>query len=386
MRIALRTSGGRGEYELAGRQASIASSDLFGLNLQFQLAPDLTINSRSAAHLTQGKPRIRLDDARTDQHAYRVFAGALLLPPPRRELRLASDDDDFIRDKRFVISDIDVDVVSRSASDVWLRPTKLYLSNASGLVRSVVVAERMALVFAIWEAARTEAGTLADLVRVHELAVHAGEHVDIARAGTALREYFATDGDILPELTARFDAATANVGVRPDDAVSDDGAEDETDPDDARRREITAWRRQVARTAAGRRFALSVRSLYSDRCAVSGTRLPSLASTGSPGVDAAHILPWAKYDLNSVTNGICLNKLCHWGFDAGVIRLDFSEEDDQYVVSIPDIVAQQSAQAEAELNYFEQFVGPIANDRLPSDRALRPSPQYLARLNREMYP
>lgn len=385
MRIALRTSGGRGEYELAGRQATVANSDLFGLNLQFQLAPDLIIDGRSAADMTQGKPRIRLEDARADQHAYRVFAGVLLLPPPRRELRLTTDGEDFVRDKQYAISDIDVDVVSRSTSQVCLRPTRLYLRNASGLIRSVQVAERMALIHAIWEAARTEAGTLADLVRAHELAAHAGDHADIGRAGTALREYFATDGDILPELATRFDAATAVVGLQPDDSVPDEGFEDETDPDDARRREITKWRKQAARTAAGRKFALNVRALYSDRCAISGVRLPKLDATPSAGVDAAHILPWAKYDLNSVTNGICLNKLCHWGFDAGVIRLDFDEAADRYLISIPGPVAQQAADAGAELGYFEQFVGPIPEERLPSDRALRPSPQYVARLNEEMY-
>ena len=287
MRIALRTSGGRGEYELAGRQTTVANSDLFGLNLQFQLAPDLLIDGRSAAHMTQGKPRIRLDDARSDQHAYRVFAGVLLLPPPRRELRLTGDGEDFVRDKQYAVSDIDVDVVSRSTSQVCLRPTRLYLRNASGLIRSVEVAERMALIHAIWEAARTEAGTLADLVRAHELAAHAGDHADIGRAGTALREYFATDGDILPELTTRFDAATTDVGVQPDDAVPDEGFEDETDPDDARRRKSRsgANRQPAPLPVAG---SLNVRALYSDRCAVSGIRLPKLDAIPSAGVDAAH--------------------------------------------------------------------------------------------------
>lgn len=383
MRIALRTSGGRGEYELAGRQASINNSDLFGLNLCFQLAPDLMIDGRSAAHMTQGKPRIRLEDAHSDHHAYRLFAAVLLLPPPRRELRLASDKDDFVREKQYAISDIDVDVASTSASSAYLRPTKLWLRNSVGVVRGVEVAERMALVHAIWDAARGEDGVLAGLVRQHEDAAHFGDHSAIERAGAALRDYFNTDGDMLDALARRFNAAVDDAPVSDDDEVPDDGVDDETHPDDARRREITKWRKQAARTAAGRKFAAEVRLLYADRCAISGSRLPKLEATTSAGVDAAHILPWAKYDLNSVTNGICLNKLCHWGFDAGVLRLDYA--DDEYIVSIPEAVQEQAGTAGAHLDYFQRLLGPIPAERLPEDPALRPSPQYLARLNEEMY-
>lgn len=385
MRIALRTSGGRGEYELAGRQANIHNSDLFGLNLSYQLAPDLTIDGRSAAQLRDGKPRIRLNNAASDHHAYRLFAAVLLLPPARRELRLTSDSDDFIRAKQYAISDIDVDVAGTSGSTAYLRPTKLWLRNSTGLVRGVEVADRMALIHAIWDAAHGEAGTLADLVRAHEHAAYSGDHNAIERAAAALRDYFATDGDILDALAHRFKASVGETEIAEEAEAPDEDAEDETHPDDARRREIAKWRRQAARTAAGRKFALEVRTLYADRCAVSGARLPKLEATASAGVDAAHILPWAKYDLNSVTNGICLNKLCHWGFDAGVIRLDYAESNEQYIVSIPNEVSEQAQQVGVQLEYFKQFLGPIPEDRLPEDPALRPSPQYLTRLNEEMY-
>lgn len=41
MRIALRTSGGRGEYELAGRQGPVGVANLFDLDLRFELTPEI---------------------------------------------------------------------------------------------------------------------------------------------------------------------------------------------------------------------------------------------------------------------------------------------------------------------------------------------------------
>lgn len=41
MRIALRTSGGRGEYELAGKQGEIAASSLFDHPLLYELTPEI---------------------------------------------------------------------------------------------------------------------------------------------------------------------------------------------------------------------------------------------------------------------------------------------------------------------------------------------------------
>ena len=38
-------------------------------------------------------------------------------------------------------------------------------------------------------------------------------------------------------------------------------------------------------------------------------------------MDAAHILPWAGYDLDVVSNGLCFCKHHHWAFDEGLILL-----------------------------------------------------------------
>lgn len=386
MRIALRTSGGRGEYELAGHQARIRASDLFGQRLDFELTPEITIPGGQAAHRVQGKPRIRLDNQATSRHAYRLLAAVLLLPRPKRELRTTSTGADFVRDHQYAVTGIDVDVVKSSASVADLRPTTLWLENASGLVRSVNVPQRMATVQAVWEAARDRTSELAALIKAHETAVIDGDHRGIEKAATALQAKLTTDGDVVDELAAAVGAEveTTAVGLTTG-AVPISGEEDETDPDDARRQVVAEWRKSVSRGASGRDFSQRVRAAYKNRCLLSGTELPKLPHTLSPGVDGAHILPWARYDLNSVTNGLCLNKLCHWAFDAGLIRIDYDDAAGQYIASIPTRVTVEAGPAGLALGYFERLVGPVSDDRLPADSALRPSATYLARLNKEMY-
>jgi hypothetical protein len=385
VRIALRTSGGRGEYELAGHQASIAGASLLDKQLDFQLSPELVIAGHQTARHRQGKPRIRLDEP-SALHAYRFLTGALLLPKPKREKAATSTVADFVHDNMYSITGIDVDVVDAGASSVLLRPTTLWLENAAGLVRGIDVTERMALVQAIWDVARSQNSPLAEQVRAHEAAVLGGDHKEIEKAGSELRIMLPGDGDPIEPLARELGA---DVGV---EAValgsiahefSEEGEQDETDPAEAARRAVAKWRKSVQRSAQARRFSDRVRLAYGDRCAVSGAHLPKLSSTASPGVEGAHILPWARYELNTLKNGICLNKLCHWAFDAGVIRIDYDAGD--YVVSIPEQVSAAAVLSNMDLGYFEQFVGPIPRERLPADSSHHPSSNYLAQLNTEMY-
>ena len=61
------------------------------------------------------------------------------------------------------------------------------------------------------------------------------------------------------------------------------------------------------------------RSLELDVFGLCGLHLPRTSVNASAGVDAAHILPWADYDLDHVCNGICLCKHHHWAFDEGLL-------------------------------------------------------------------
>jgi HNH endonuclease len=386
LRIALRKSGGRGEYELAGSQGRIKVTDLLNHALLFELTPELRIAGHSEVRLAQGKPRIRLDDPQEFRHAYRILAGVLLLPQPKRALRDTVASWDFLYDGKYAVTDIDVDIAELDKSRVVLRPTKLCLGNVQGFSRSVDFSLRMSQIQSLWDAAQAQEGSLAALVREHEQAVLAGDQRGIIDAAAVIRRELGNAGDSLNELVAHLGTVLQDAAISPSsERASSDGVDDEVEPEDAARRAIAKWRRSVVRSAQGRAFSQRVRAEYQDRCALSGDVLPKLPSTVSAGVDGAHILPWARYELNTISNGICLNKLCHWAFDAGVIRIDFDPSLSEYLVSIPDRVHDEGLPLGMSLDYFASLEGPIPASRLPQDVAKRPSPKYLERLNAEVF-
>ena len=125
-----------------------------------------------------------------------------------------------------------------------------------------------------------------------------------------------------------------------------------------------------------------MRRAYNSTCVICGLHLPATRYNPVPGVDAAHILPWAEYDLDDVSNGLCLCRLHHWAFDENLIVVTF--EEGRYLMGIPDEV-QLGIREEVRLFSLDELlehVGPIPEARLPRERAHRPRPQFLEELNR----
>jgi putative restriction endonuclease len=56
---------------------------------------------------------------------------------------------------------------------------------------------------------------------------------------------------------------------------------------------------------------------YDHRCALCGIRI--VTPDGHTVVDAAHIVPWRDTQNDDIRNGMALCKLCHWGFDKGML-------------------------------------------------------------------
>ena len=385
MRIALRPSGGRGEYELAGRQGDVSVDDVLDRDMVFELTPEISIDGHSAAHRVQGKPRIRLEDPNLYSHACYVLAGVLLMPQPKRKLRETSTDVDFLYDGGYSMTDIDVDVAGIQDDFVGLRPTRLWLGNSIELARSIDIPHRLSQVQTLWDAARSRDSSLAEMVRNHEDAVANGDHRGIKVASAALQAELGTHRDVLDRLVARLGLEAEESAVSSiTNSVPIEVVENDIDPADAARRAVARWRRSVVRTSQGRAFSQRVRTIYSYRCAVSGDVFPKLPHTASAGVDGAHILPWARYELNSPRNGICLNKLCHWAFDAAVIRID-GDAAGRYSISIPERVREEGLPMGMSLDYFTGLEGEIPRERLPADEAQWPSPLYLERLNSELF-
>jgi hypothetical protein len=127
-----------------------------------------------------------------------------------------------------------------------------------------------------------------------------------------------------------------------------------------------------------------VRNAYGSTCVVCGLHLPPLGADSSPGVDAAHILPWAEYDLDLVCNGLCLCKLHHWAFDEGLIEVQFA--DGNYTIAIPQEAEDRAAAAGFDLEFLRPHLGAIPLDRLPTEAAMRPRHEFLLHLREWLYP
>ena len=109
MNIALRPSGGRGEYELAGRQGELHVHDLFGLPMFIEILPGAAINAHSNCVLKDGKPRIRLTQPARNAHPSSLIAAAMMLPKPRRE-RHETHGTNLLRWEQFVVQTVRIDV------------------------------------------------------------------------------------------------------------------------------------------------------------------------------------------------------------------------------------------------------------------------------------
>jgi putative restriction endonuclease len=380
VRIALRPSGGRGDYELAGSYNRLQASDLLEKRFFFQLTPAITIDGRAAAHRLAGKPRIRPEDGR---HAYILISSLLLLPPPRRELEQTPNALPELRAATYTIAGIDVDVLEDKPKTVIFSPTTIWARTRGGVLK-VDYAERMAVIAAIWAASDTRRNDLARLVKEHRASAVSGDHDRIVNSAKAIQKHFQSGEDVVDLVLRDFDlpdaASAAYTGIS--DSTAGLESEDDTSfPEDSRRERARKWRKQVDRGPGAREFSLKVRDAYNYRCLFSGEHFPKLPHFDSAGVDGAHILPWSTHQLNSVSNGVCLCKLCHWAFDNGLLRLDFDPAQNEYLLSIPRDVEKAAVDAKFDLPRFQPNLGRIDRSRLPTNPKLWPSPTHIQEYN-----
>jgi hypothetical protein len=287
---------------------------------------------------------------------------------------------------------IKVDVARLTDRYVVLRPTDLLLENADDRREELEFAARMARILRLWEAAENVDSPLAELVRDLATAIrsHDPDFKAIEQGAQRISDLLQTIGDPLPAIERQLGISEPVQEVRntadakQTTARGGFGLEDDVSPHEAIIQRVKQWRLQAQRGSVGRRFSREVASAYEYRCIFSGQKFPRLEATDSPGVDSAHILPWSTHDLDSVRNGLCLNKQCHWAFDQGILRLAFDEPSNTYLVSVPDAVRHAARSAAFDLDYFESMTGPIPASRLPKDQALWPSPKYVAELDRFM--
>ena len=383
MRIALRTSGGRGEYEVAGSHESIRVHDVFDRQIVLELLPGFRFPTNNYVRHTQGKPRIRLLDPYSDSHVYLILAAILLLPKPKREIGATPGGKLQIYKDNFSVMSIPFDVVELSSTEIVASPTQMVLSNSTFDSVRLDLIERLRIVMACWEAASKQSSALANAITQHKNAFNSQNVKSVISAAESIRLATIEPDDPLRHITKDLNLPNLDelmwLGVHAtetDEALAL-GEENLEELKEAARNRMKVWRQVAMRGAAGAKFSLQVREAYDHTCMFTGMRLPKTPMTGSSGVDAAHILPWAEYDLNSVSNGLCLSKLCHWAFDAGILQLTFDDPSSKYQLQLSTAALSAESDGLLKLNGLKDIQGVVSTSLLPKDSANWPKPSFL---------
>lgn len=383
MRIALRTSGGRGEYEVAGTHESIRVHNVFSRQIVLELLPGVRLPTNNFVRHTQGKPRIRLFDPHTDSHIYLILAAILLLPKPKREIGVTPGGKLQIYKDNFSVMSIPFDVVELNATELVVSPTQMILSNSTLDSVRLDIIERLRIVMACWEAASKQNSTLSGPIIRHKNAFSTHNVKEIIIAAESIRLTNIEPDDPLRHITK--DLALPNLdelmwlgihATETEEAIAL-GEENLGELKEAARNRIKVWQQVASRGAAGAKFRIDVRQAYNDTCLFTGMRLPKIPATGSSGVDAAHILPWAEYDLNSISNGLCLSKLCHWAFDAGILLLNYDFKTSRYGITASTAALEAESVGLLELGELKDIQGVVSTSLLPKDSSNWPNPSFL---------
>jgi len=390
MRISRRTSGGRGEYEISEEApGGVTPHDLVDHRILLDLGHSLILDTGCVLRHAQGKFRMRRIRPDADMQLHRQLVAALLLPEAIRANATMGGGMPIIQKARYAVETVEVASVQRQAGQAALAVGEVILSNADHAAEELHFDRRIAGLIRLWQERQKLPVEMQILLERHEILVSAGGplHRDAemlvsdlqsilsdqaADLGIAYNEYT----DALPPLLELLDVQIAEPAVRVEDI----------DPEEValRRRTAREWRRWAShRGTDSARFRAKVRDAYDATCLVCGKRFPPTDFNRVPGVDAAHILPWADYDLDRTDNGVCLCKLCHWAFDEGIIVIMY--ENGQYLI---DVSPRARTVIEASgipfsLDALEQLTGQVPEDRLPCQPGDRPNPQFLEELQRK---
>jgi len=383
MRIALRTSGGRGEYEVAGSHEAIRVHDVFDREIVLELLPGFRFPTNNFVRHTQGKPRVRLLDQRSDYHIYLLLAAILLLPKPKREIGATPGGKIQIYKDNFSVMSIPFDVVELASAEIIVSPTHLVLSNSTFDSVRLDVIERLRIVMACWDAASNQSSSLASAVVLHRNAIKNHDVKAVIGAAERIRLTSIEPDDPLRHITKGLNLPNLDelmwLGVHAtetEEAMAL-GEENLEELKEAARNRIKVWQQVALRGAAGAKFSFDVRQAYNHTCLFTGMRLPKTPATGSSGVDAAHILPWAEYNLNTVSNGICLSKLCHWAFDSGILQLSYDTPTSTYRIALSEAALAAESAGLLKLSGLKDLQGIVSTSLLPKDSSSWPNPSFL---------
>lgn len=360
-------SGGRGEYEVVGRQNDVTARDLDGR--EFELITPFGAKASGVYLGNQGgKRRLRLRQS-AGVHIQRQVAALFLLPRSTREESRVSSALPVVLEGRYIL-DVGIHLEQLHAQSASVSPMTLVARSGNYTdVRSMVTIdtqERYQRLLAVYESHERLPETLSALVAMHSELVGAKNpsYTDLEEVVHSIIEELASSPDLeyvpgsdpLPVLGKLTGANLEDLFVPPPPLLPQGDIE-------LKRRSEHIYRMTKIRGSAGAKFRDDVQQAYNFRCAFCGFRAPRIPGRALSGVDAAHILPWGKYDLDVVSNGLMLCKQHHWAFDSHILTLDVHNS--RYRVSMAEDVDDIFSADAQTLALLQTAVGIIPDERLP---------------------
>lgn len=388
MDIVKRPSGGRGEYEIAGTYRALSPQDLTAHELVIDLG-GVYGQLRTGIRLVVqgGKCRLRRITGGAKIQIQRQLESLLLMPKSIREEGQLVGGQPVVFQNRYVLRSIELRTVRLLQNAAVVTLGRIECDNRSA-VEEIDFLERFAAIQQLHRKAAEFPPRLGELLGRHQAIVSAqqpltAEAEDLVSQlmywlediSTDYNREYAEGSDVLPMLGELIQIPQLE---KPPQIEA-------IDPQDVnlRRREAARWRQYVAaRGATGAKFRRDVIRAYKSICVVCGVHWPKSDACRVPGVDAAHILPWADYDLDIVGNGLCLCKLHHWAFDQMLISV--APDGSDYRVTVTDVAIRALQQSPAALAQLKALEGVIPHDRLPEDHASWPKIQLLEKLQEDM--
>lgn len=376
MRIDWRPSGGRGEYELAGQADGHSAADLLEWTLHLDLGALGMRHTELLVSAQGGKPRLRT--AGNVHHVQRQLASALLLPRSRRSTANLATGQPITIDRRYLITSVSLRDVTLDAEVETIKARAELITVANeDRTASIDVAERSALVEYLHDHCDEFPDSISDLLASHRGALEASRSIPPGLEGIQVRLLEALELELFIPYVVKTDPVPALVShvkgtpllVPPPDEAS---------PDEPKLRLSTTrvMRLALQRRTSANRFRIAVMRAYDSTCAFCGLRLPSIKGEVAAGCQAAHILPYAQYDLDQISNGMCLCPTHHWAFDQHLLVVDTVSG--QYVVRVSD--RAERLLPPDTVATLRQATGSIPSNRLPKRIADRPDPEFLRRL------
>lgn len=170
MRIARRTSGGRGEYEVAGEVDALRPRDFLGKHATLAL-PGVSVRTGLLMSDQGGKPRLKMDGG--EMQIQRQLAALLLMPKPIRADDAMGSGAPILRHDGYAIESVEVSSAETDAAEFVLTPSAIELRNATEGA-TVDANTRYRRVRALWSNAARFPPSVRDALTAHRAAVVAG--------------------------------------------------------------------------------------------------------------------------------------------------------------------------------------------------------------------